>query len=96
MSPLKPILVLSLLFGSAAVAEQASPLAQAKGCTECHDVTQKKMAPSFHSIASRHKGQADAAAELFDFLKMGSDDHEKVAATDAELKQLVAEILATP
>jgi cytochrome c len=82
-----------MLFAAGAQAQDASQLAQAKGCMNCHDVSQAKMGPSFQSIAAQYKGQADAAAKLVDELKSGNG-HMKVDATDAELQQLVAYVLS--
>ena len=85
----------ALCFANAARAQDASQLAQSKGCMGCNDVSQAKMGPSFSDIAAKYKGQAGAAAKLVDELKNGTG-HVKVTASDAELQQLVASILATP
>ncbi len=85
----------ALLFAGAARAQDASQLAQSKGCMTCHDVSQAKAGPSFRAIAAQYKGQAGAAAKLVDELKNGTG-HMKVSASDAELQRLVAYVLATP
>ena len=84
------------LLGSSAHAQDAAALAQAKGCTACHDVSQQKIGPSFHAIAAQYKGQQDAAAKLVDELKNGTGGHMKIAASDVELQQLVGYALSTP
>jgi cytochrome c551/c552 len=84
------------LLGGSAHAQDAAALAQAKGCTACHDVSQQKLGPSFHAIGSQYKGQQDAAAKLVDELKYGTGGHMKIAASDAELQQLVSYVLSTP
>ncbi len=76
-------------------AQDAGQLAQTKGCMICHDVSQAKEAPSFSDIAAQYKGQANAAAKLADELKNGTS-HLKIPASDAELQQLIAYVLATP
>ena len=97
MSLLRSSLVLGLvaLFAAPVWAQDASQLAQSKGCMACHDVSQAKVGPSFSDIAAKYKGQAGAAAKLADELKTGTG-HNKASATDAELQQLVAYVLATP
>ena len=76
-------------------AQDASQMAQTKGCMICHDVSQAKEGPSFSDIAAQYKGQANAAAKLVDELKNGTN-HLKIPGTDAELQQLIAYVLATP
>ena len=84
-----------VLLAAGARAQDASQLAQGKGCLGCHAVDQKKVGPSFKDIAAKYKGQADAAAKLQAELKNGTG-HMKINATDAELQQLIAYVLATP
>lgn len=88
--------VLFALLGGSAHAQDVAALAQTKGCTACHDASQQKIGPSFHAIAAQYKGQQDAAAKLVDELKNGTGGHMKIAATDAELQQLVSYALSTP
>ena len=95
MLRLSLILISAILFASAAYAQDASQLAQSKGCMTCHDVSQRKAGPSFSAIAAQYKGQAGAAAKLVDELKNGTG-HPKISASDAELQQLVAYVLTTP
>jgi len=75
-------------------AQDAAALAQSKGCMTCHAIDQAKAGPSFKDIAAEYKGQANAAADLAAELKKGTG-HVKVAASDAELQQLIAYVLAT-
>lgn len=89
------IVISAILFAHAVRAQDAARLAQGKGCMICHDVSQKKAGPSFSAIAAQYKGQAGAAAKLVDELKNGTG-HPKISASDAELQQLVAYVLATP
>lgn len=85
--------ILSACVGHA-YAQDAAALAQSKGCTACHDLSQTKMGPSFQAIAAQYKGQADAATKLVAELKNGSNGHVKIDATDAELQRLVGYVLA--
>jgi len=74
-------------------AQDGGQLAQAKGCMACHAVDQTKSAPSFKDIAAKYKGQDGAAEKLAAELKNGTG-HLQIAATDAELQQLIAFVLA--
>lgn len=85
----------ALLCAGAARAQDAVQLAQSKGCMNSHDVSQAKVGPSFSDVAAQYKGQAGAAAKLVDKLKNGTG-HMKIVASDAELQQLIAYVLATP
>ena len=77
----------------AAGAAQASPdLAKSAGCTTCHDVSAKKMGPSFKSIAAKHKSEKDAEAKLLAVLN-DPKKHPAQKASDADKKALVAWIL---
>lgn len=78
---------------SHAQAQDAGQLAQSKGCMSCHAVDQTKMGPSFKSLAAKYKGQADAAGNLVAELRDGKG-HMKSSATEAELQQLIAFVLA--
>jgi cytochrome c len=64
-------------------------------CSKCHTAKTTKKAPSFASIAEKYKGQADAQARLAEMLKTGgTNDHDKVAASDADLKAIAAFVLS--
>jgi cytochrome c len=72
----------------------ASPeLAQKSGCNTCHDVSTKKMGPSFKEIASKNKGKADAEKSIVAKLKSGQG-HPKVNASDADITALAKWVLA--
>jgi cytochrome c len=78
----------------AAGAAQASPeLAKSSGCMGCHDVSAKKMGPSFKSISEKYKGKADAEAMLTAKL---SDDkkHPATKASADDKKTLVKWVLS--
>lgn len=69
----------------------------AKGkCSNCHTATTTKKGPSWASVAEKYKGQADAEAKIVDLLKTGGkDDHNKVAASDADLKAIAQIVLSS-
>ena len=63
-------------------------LAKKSGCTGCHDVSAKKVGPSFKSIAAKYKGQADAESKLVKELGEGKK-HPPVKASEDDRKTLV-------
>jgi cytochrome c len=71
-------------------------LIAANKCNKCHTAATTKKGPSFASLAEKYKADAAAPARLADMLKTGGkDDHNKLAASDADLKAVVAVVLAT-
>ena len=82
-----------VLAGSASAADSGADLAKSKKCMTCHDMEKKKMGPSFKAIAEKHKADMDAAGKLVTALKEGKG-HQKVAASDDELKAMVEYVLA--
>ena len=55
-----------------------------------------KRAPSWASVAQRYKRDDGAEAKLVWFLKSGGiEDHKVVAASDADLKAVVAIVLSS-
>ena len=52
------------LIAAPSVANAQEALAKSSGCLNCHDVTAKKMGPAFKEIATKYKGNADAAATI--------------------------------
>jgi cytochrome c len=71
-------------------------------CLKCHDATEEKDAPSYHKIALKYKGKADAASKLYIHLTTGpmvkiddnEEHHAKLKAPDADIKAVIAWILA--
>lgn len=87
---------LSLAFAGTASAGPAEDLINANKCSKCHTATTTKKAPSWGSIAEKYKGKPDAEAKLVTLLKTGgADDHNKVAASDADLKAIIAVVLSS-
>jgi cytochrome c len=86
----------ALTFAGNALAGPAEDLITANKCSKCHTATTTKKAPSWASVAEKYKGDAGAEAKLVNMLKTGgADDHTKVAASDADLKAVVAVVLAS-
>ena len=75
-------------------------LAAAQKCSKCHTAKTTKKGPSWASVAEKYAGKADASDKLFTYLKTGGkmsdgDEHKKVEAADADIKALVAVVLAS-
>ena len=88
--------VAGFAIGGGANAGTAEDLIAANKCAKCHTATTTKKAPSFASLAEKYKGKPDAEAKLVATLKTGGpDDHAKVAASDADLKAIVAFVLSS-
>jgi cytochrome c len=87
------------LAGPAAAGPAEDIIAKEK-CNKCHTATTTKKGPSWASVAEKYKGNADAANKIFNELKAGGkigdeDDHKKVAASDADIKAIVAIVLSS-
>lgn len=88
------------LLAAPAFAGPAEDIVAKEKCNKCHTATTTKKGPSWASVAEKHKGKADAPDKLFTYLKTGGkmsdgDDHKKVEASDADLKAIVALVLAS-
>ena len=82
-------------FSGAASAGPGEDLIAKEKCSKCHTATTTKKGPSFASVATKYKADAGAAAKLANMLKTGGNDHDKVAASDADLKAAIAVVLAS-
>jgi cytochrome c551/c552 len=79
-----------------ALAGTADDLIAANKCSKCHTATTTKKGPSWASLAEKYKGDAAASAKFVDMLKTGGpDDHNKVEASDADLKAIAAIVLSS-
>ena len=88
--------VLAFALGGNAYAGTGEDLIASNKCNKCHTATTTKKGPSFASLATKYKGDAAAPAKLVDLLKTGGkEDHDKVAASDADLKAIVAVVLSS-
>ena len=89
-----------LMIAGQASADEA--LAKAKNCMSCHAVDKKIVGPSYKDVAKKYAGQADAAAKLEAKVKKGGSGKwgtvpmpPNPAVSDADIKKLVAWVLAT-
>ena len=82
-----------MLAAGAVNAQSGADVLKAKGCLGCHDMDKKKMGPSYKDVAAKYKGNSGAEAALVAKLKEGKG-HPKIAASDAELKAVIAHVLA--
>jgi len=80
-------------FALSGVANASEALAKSSGCMTCHDVSAKKMGPSFKDISAKYKGKADAKATVAANLKAGKG-HPAVKTSDADTATLVNWIFA--
>jgi cytochrome c len=84
----------AILAAGIAGAQSADDLMKSKGCLNCHTADAKKVGPSFKDIAAKHKADPKAIDKLVENLK-AAKGHPKVNATDAELKTMLTQVLAT-
>lgn len=82
------------LAAGSAYAQSGADVLKAKGCMNCHDMDKKKVGPAYKDVAAKYKGNAGAEAQLVAKIKDGKG-HPKIAASDAELKAAVRQVLAT-
>ena len=84
----------STLTAGSAYAQSGADVMKAKGCLNCHEADKKKVGPAYKEVAAKYKGNKGAEGELVAKLKEGKG-HLKIAASDAELKAAVRQVLAT-
>lgn len=94
MKAIKLVLVsVGMLVMPLAYAQSGPEVLKAKGCFNCHEVDKKKVGPSFKDVAAKNKDDKGAEARLVEKLKDGKG-HAKIAASDAELKAAVSQVLS--
>lgn len=76
------------VFAATGAAADADIL-KAKGCLGCHDWEKKKVGPSYKDIAAKEKGKEDQMVAKIS----GAKGHPKVNATEAEVREAIAEIM---
>jgi cytochrome c len=80
-----------------AVAATPEQIMADRKCNKCHTSKTTKKAPAFADLAAKYKGNAGAVAQMVDTMKTGGkDSHDKVPASDAELKAIAEWVLARP
>ena len=82
------------------MAGPAEDIVAKEKCSKCHTASTTKKGPSWASVATKYKGNAEAPDKLFTYLKTGGkmsdgDEHNKVQCSDAELKAVVNLVLTT-
>jgi len=87
------LIAAGLMAPAAAFAADESALAKSSGCMNCHDVSTKKVGPSFKDIAAKYKGKSDAEAKLVDELSTGKG-HPAVKASKDDVTKLVSWVLS--
>lgn len=99
---LAALLVTLLAAGPAAASDK---LSTEGGCATCHAAAKKVIGPSWHDVAAKYKGQADAPALLAKRVREGSKGvwgalpmapTPEAKINDADLKSLIAWVLKTP
>ncbi len=95
---MKTVLVIialaAALAAGAGFAQSGADVLKAKGCMNCHDNDKKKVGPAYKDVAVKYKDDKGAEAKLVGILKDGKG-HPKIAASDAELKAAVQQVLST-
>jgi cytochrome c len=95
---LKTILAMTLAAAALAAgpgfAQSGADVLKAKGCLNCHEYDKKKVGPAYKDVAAKYKDDKKAEGMLVDKIKEGKG-HPKVAASDAELKAAVQQVLST-
>ncbi|MDA8109660.1 MAG: c-type cytochrome [Betaproteobacteria bacterium] len=90
-------------FAAGVDADAATDLARQSKCFKCHSVDKKKEGPSYHSLAEKYKGKADAEDKLIKHVTVPNkvkvdgeeQDHPMVKIKDpAAIKNLVDWILS--
>jgi cytochrome c551/c552 len=85
----------TLAISGPAFAAPADDIIAKEKCGSCHTASTTKKGPSWASVAEKYKGNAAAEAKIVEFLKTGgTEDHKKVAASDADLKAIAGKVLA--
>ena len=85
-----------LALSSPALAAPADDIIAKEKCGSCHTASTTKKGPSWASVAQKYKGDAAAEGKIVNLLKTGgTDDHKKVAASDADLKAVAAVVLSS-
>ena len=79
--------------GGAHAQAKAEDLMKSNGCMNCHDVSAKKVGPSFKDIAAKFKGKADAEKMLVAQLKDGKG-HPAVKASEGDIATMVKFVLS--
>jgi cytochrome c len=90
-----------VLAAGAVHADAGEDLLKKSGCTACHSIDKKLVGPPYVEVAAKYKGDAGAAAKLFDKVKKGGSGvwgqipmPPNPTVSDADLKTMIAFVLA--
>ena len=61
----------TLLFASAAMADQLEDMMKKNGCNACHSEDKKIVGPSYKQVAEKYRGDKGAEAKLVEKVKKG-------------------------
>ena len=93
------VLAGALMLAPAVQADEA--LAKKHNCTACHQIDKKLVGPPYKDVATKYRGQKDAAVKLAEKVKNGGQGvwgpvpmPPNAAVSDADIKTLVAWVLA--
>ena len=82
-------------------ADAGEDLLKKSGCTACHSVDKKIVGPAYIEVAAKYKGDAGAAAKLFEKVKKGGSGvwgpvpmPPNPTVSDADLKTMITYVLA--
>jgi cytochrome c len=82
-------------------ADTGEDLLKKSGCTACHSIDKKLVGPSYVEVAAKYKGDAAAAAKLFDKVRKGGFGvwgpipmPPNPTVSDADLQAMISYILA--
>lgn len=91
----------SLVFASAAMADQLEDMMKKNGCNACHAEDKKIIGPSYQDVAAKYKGDSTAVAKLTEKVKKGGSGvwgqipmPPNTQVSDADIKKMVELILA--
>lgn len=100
-SRLIPLTLVIALVLSTGVANADEATAKSNGCTACHAMDKKVVGPAFKSIASKYKGDANAAGKLAQEVRAGNKGvwgptpmPPQTKISDADLNKVIGWILA--
>lgn len=98
------VCLLPTLAGAAFNEDAAKATAKRNDCFKCHAIDKTKKGPSYHKVAEKYKGKADAEEKLFKQvttgpkvkLEDGTEEEHKIIDTKdkAEIKNLIDWILS--
>ena len=88
------VVAVGALTAGVVLAQSGAEVLKAKGCLNCHDNDKKKVGPAYKDVAAKYKDDKKAEGMLVDKIKEGKG-HPKIAASDAELKAAVQQVLST-